>query len=204
MTPRLKARGVKARPWHAPSPRAVRGSAPSWIVICSPCAREFADRGDAFDLTERVTTQSSPDHLIIQTGITDTSGVVTQASVSLQGKRIDLVDREHFRVHLDPRRDQLFISKPVVGRLSALCSVRSTRKLMSRAGDFAGVAVNSVSCDDLSRFYETADLDNGFVALAGLDGIIRGYGPLRPDLMGTDIGAKPGLPRPCCRYGRAR
>jgi hypothetical protein len=48
-------------------------------------------------------------------------------------------------------------------------------------------------CGDLSRFHETADIGSGFVLLVGLDGIVRGYGPLKPELMGTDLSRAPGF-----------
>jgi diguanylate cyclase (GGDEF)-like protein len=44
-----------------------------------------------------------------------------------------------------------------------------------------------VSCDDLSRFYQTVDIGDGFVMLAGFDGVVRGYGPVRPDVVGTHL-----------------
>lgn len=76
----------------------------------------FAEKGEKFDLADWLRTQSSPDHMTLQIGITNSAGVVTQNSVPMHGKRIDLADREHFRVHLDPERDAMFISQPVVGR----------------------------------------------------------------------------------------
>jgi diguanylate cyclase (GGDEF)-like protein len=153
----------------------------------------FAEKGGAFDLSEWVRTQSSPDRMILQIGLANPAGVVTQTSVPLNGQQVDLADREHFRVQLDPDRDAVFISKPVVGRITKRCSVQFTRKMLDRHGQFAGVGVNSVSCEDLSRFYQTVDIGDGFVMLAGLDGVIRGYGPVRPDLWGMDLSQAPGF-----------
>jgi diguanylate cyclase (GGDEF)-like protein len=69
--------------------------------------------------------------------------------------------------------------------------VQYSRKLLDGARHFAGVGVVSVSCDDLSRFYQTVDVGDGFVMLAGLDGFVRGYGPVRPDVVGTDLSRQP-------------
>ncbi|MGD0431551.1 MAG: EAL domain-containing protein [Acetobacteraceae bacterium] len=153
----------------------------------------YAEKGSSFDLTQWVRTQSSPDQMTLQIGIVGPTGLVNQMSPPVDGQKIDIADREHFRVHLDPERDSLFISKPMIGRVSQRCSVQYSRKLFDRDGQFAGVGVDSVSCDDLSRFYQTAEIGEGFVMLAGLDGAIRGYGPLRPDLMGMDLSHAPGL-----------
>lgn len=153
----------------------------------------FAEKGSAFDLTEWLRTQSAPDHMTLQTAIADRTGAVTQSSMPLSGRQISIADREHFRVHLDPDRDAIFISQPVIGRVSGRCSVQYSRKLVDRDGHLAGVGVNSVSCRDLSRFYQTVDIGDGFVILAGLDGVIRGYGPIRPDVVGSDINQMPGF-----------
>lgn len=153
----------------------------------------FLEKGEAFDLMDWVRTQSSPDRMTMQIGIANRAGLVAQDSVPLNGQQIDLADREHFCVHLDPERDALFISKPVLGRVTGRCSVQYTRKLLDHAGQFAGIGVNSVSCEDLSDFYETADIGDGFIMLAGLDGIVRGYGPWRLSVMGADLSRTPGF-----------
>jgi len=113
----------------------------------------FAEKGSAFDLREWIRTQSSPDHMTLQIAIVDRTGAVTQDTVPLNGQQFSIADREHFRVHLDPDRDVIFISRPVIGRITGQCSVQYTRKLLDHDGRFAGVGVNSVNCDDLSRFY---------------------------------------------------
>jgi diguanylate cyclase (GGDEF)-like protein len=152
-----------------------------------------AEKGGAFNLMEWERTQSSPDHLTLQLALIDRFGFSGQNSAARDGQPVDLSDREHFRVHLDPERDALFISKPVIGRITKQCAVQFTRKILDRDGSFAGVGVDSVSCGDLSRLYETADIDGGFVMLAGLDGIIRGYGPVQPSLIGADLSRAPGF-----------
>src|SRR5882757_5118207 len=54
---------------------------------------DFKKVGAAFDLAEWVRTQSSPDHLILQTSIADTTGLIVQASVPLNGGQINIADR---------------------------------------------------------------------------------------------------------------
>jgi diguanylate cyclase (GGDEF)-like protein len=153
----------------------------------------YAEQGGAFNLMAWLRDQSSPDCLTIEIGMTDRSGQVVQDTLPLGGSPVSIADREHFRVHLDPEGDSLFISKPVIGRVSRRCSLQYSRKLQDFNGHFAGVAVNSASCDDLSRFYETADIGDEFIMVAGLDGVIRAYGPRHPELMGMDFSRDPGL-----------
>ena len=53
--------------------------------------------------------------------------MLVATSVSQDAPRVDLSDREHFRVHLDSSRDELFISQPVIGRSSGKASVQLSR-----------------------------------------------------------------------------
>jgi diguanylate cyclase (GGDEF)-like protein len=155
----------------------------------------ITEQGDHFDLNTWIRTRSSPDHLAPQMGYTDRAGWVVQLSRPMHGHRVNIADRAHFRAQLDPGRDALFISKPVTGRYSQRCSVQYSRKILDRAGVFNGVVVESVDCADLSRFYGTVDFGDGFVILVGQDGIIRGYGPIRPGVIGTNLAASPAFAR---------
>ncbi len=151
----------------------------------------ITEQDGTFDLSAWMASRSSPDHLTIQMGVVSRDGEVLQNSLSLAGQHISIADRPHFRAHLDPEIDSLYISKPVIGRVSNRCAVQFSRKIMDRGGNFAGVAAESVSCDDLSRFYESIDIGDGFIALVGLDGIIRGYGPVQSGVTGLDLSQVP-------------
>jgi hypothetical protein len=118
--------------------------------------------------------QNSESELIIQLSIIDPRGIMVYNTKGMPDKPLDLSDREHFRVHLNSADDKLFISKPVLGRVSKKWSIQFTRKLLNRDGSFAGVAVLSVDPDSFNRFYRSIDVGSkGVITLVGMDGIIR-------------------------------
>lgn len=110
--------------------------------------------------------------LFHQVGIIDARGIYRFSSLA-STPAVDLSDREHFRAHLGSARDDLFISKPVLGRVSNKWTIQLTRRIESE-GRFVGVVVASVDVAYFSRFYADLDLGaHGSVTLLGLDGVIR-------------------------------
>ncbi len=73
------------------------------------------------------------------------------------------------------------------GRVSGEDTIQFTRKLLGPHGEFAGVTVFSLGCTELSRFYQTVELGDGFVSLLSVDGTVLARGPLVPDLIGRTI-----------------
>ena len=116
---------------------------------------------------------------VIDAGIFNQIGVINAAGIYVIGNQtvtphIDLSDREHFKVHLKDTGDQIFISKPMLGRASGKWSIQMTRRITGRNGEFLGVAVVSLDPAYFSQFYGELDIgSNGLMALYGLDGLAR-------------------------------
>jgi diguanylate cyclase (GGDEF)-like protein len=103
-----------------------------------------------------------------------------------------LGDREHFRVHADGRLEGLFISKPVLGRVSGRWSIQFSRRLQTDDGEFQGVIVASVDPYQISRFYNSIDVGRaGTIALVGVDGIVRAGGVSVDAALGADVSREP-------------
>lgn len=154
----------------------------------------YAAQGDRFDFNEWARTQTVPDKMTAAIGMADRTGLVFADTLPIPpGVRI--TDRPHFRTHLDPSRDELYISRPVFGRVSGVATIQFTRKLLGADGEFAGVTVFSLGCNELSLFYQTLDLGDGYVSLLLADGTMLARGPLKPELIGKHLTDDPAFRR---------
>jgi len=108
-----------------------------------------------------------------QVGVIDKDGLYTFTNLKDQ-KKIDLSDREHFKVHKEIYPYNVFISKPVLGRVSHRWSIQMTRRINKTGWIFNGVAVVSFDPTYFLNFYKKIDLgSNGFIALLDRDGYVR-------------------------------
>lgn len=133
----------------------------------------YLEQGDRLDLTA-LTQQGVIDTSIFnQVGVIDANGMYALANRPLTG-RLDLSDREHFKVHVATDTGKLFVSKPVIGRATGKWSIQLTRRISRPNGDFAGVVVISIDPGYFTRFYKELNLGaEGLSALYGLDGVAR-------------------------------
>lgn len=100
--------------------------------------------------------------IALQVAIIDADGYLAYSNLAPATNRVFLGEREHFRVHKDRDVDQLFISRPVKGKVSGKWSIQFTRRIM-RDGRFAGVLVISVSPDTFGAFREKLGLGSGAI-----------------------------------------
>jgi diguanylate cyclase (GGDEF)-like protein len=135
-------------------------------------------RRDTTDLGTIVRTTDVLSEIIVQVAVIDENGILRASNVGPQPTHpTDLSDREHFKVHIDNPADQLFISKPLVGRVSERWSVQVSRRLSNPDGSFAGVVVASLNPEHLTEFYDKIDFgSSASISLIGADGVVRSSG----------------------------
>jgi diguanylate cyclase (GGDEF)-like protein len=152
--------------------------------------RNVESRQDSTDYNTIVRTTDIFSDIIVQVAIIDAHGVLRASNVGPNPtEELDLHDRPHFRAHLRTDKDFMFISKPMVGRVSGKWSIQLSRRFLNAEGTFGGVVVASLDPEHFTNFYDQVDLaSSGSIALIGDDGIVRSAGGQSSDLkMGQDI-----------------
>lgn len=108
-----------------------------------------------------------------QIGVIDENGVYIFSNLD-HHKKIDLSDREHFKVHKQGYAFPFFVSKPVLGRASGKWSFQITRKLEKPDGSFNGVVVASFNPVQFLEQFQRAGLNSSsLIGLVGMDGYAR-------------------------------
>jgi len=107
----------------------------------------------------------------LQVTIVGADGHVLASTRKFSGV-VDLSDREHFLVHRSSPQAGLFISKPVIGRVSKQWSVQATRRIDRPDGTFGGAIVVSEDPAYLTDgFYNSAALgEHGLIAVVSRHG----------------------------------
>ena len=140
--------------------------------------RTVENQLDKSDFHTIVSTTDVLSEIIVQVAIIDAKGIMRASNAGPQpAPPMDLSDREHFQAHLNSKEDHLFISRPVVGRVSRKWSVQVTRRFLDSERNFAGVVVASLNPEHFTNFYNNLDFgSSASIALVGADGIVRSSG----------------------------
>ena len=148
----------------------------------------YAYDASRFDLSTWEKNQQFLTGLTIQVAIINARGVMMMSNIPGSVPGVDLTDREHFRFHVDRETDDLFISKPVLGRVSNKWTIQLTRKIIQPDGSFGGVVVVSLDPAYLSDFYRSIDIgEQGSITLVGRDGIVRARAARTPSDVAQSI-----------------
>ena len=100
-----------------------------------------------------------------QVAVIGPDGIMLYSNLSKPDTRVDLSEREHFKIHSqNPDVDRLFISKPLLGKVSGKWSIQFTRPIM-RGDHFEGVLVVSVSPDLFANFASKLNLESALATM---------------------------------------
>ncbi|MGD1324039.1 putative bifunctional diguanylate cyclase/phosphodiesterase [Pandoraea pnomenusa] len=134
---------------------------------------EYEHRRGEFDLHRTLSEGIVADRFMVLVSLADANGDVFATTLP-DAARVNIADREHFRVHLQSASDGLFISHPVFGRVSRKWVLQFTRRLNRPDGSFAGVVVVSQEPSYFtSDFYTNAVLGQfGQIAVIADDGAL--------------------------------
>jgi diguanylate cyclase (GGDEF)-like protein/PAS domain S-box-containing protein len=127
-----------------------------------------------FPIGVRTALATYPTGSIGQIAVANAAGQVVYSSLDnnlkSQANPVSIADREHFKVHTQRPEPALFISRPVLGRVSGKWTVQFSYPVM-RDGQFDGVVVLSVAPDYLSgHFSEVSSGGNDVTLLVRDDG----------------------------------
>jgi two-component system, NarL family, sensor histidine kinase BarA len=146
----------------------------------------FANRGTTLDLPAEIDNGLVARNVYNLFSIVDEKGNVILSSKPFSP--VNLADREHIRVHMTGDADNLFISKPVLGRVSQRWSLQLTRRLNHPDGSFGGVVVVSMDPQYFTHLYHEIDVGKyGAISLVGADGIVRVRRTGSTDAMGENV-----------------
>lgn len=157
---------MMAKAYHEYLIRTIRQIDQAALLMRSEYSRKSKDMAS---IAQEVFSILNSD-FVFQVAIVGRDGRLSFSNLQRMTDRVDLSDREHFRVHLEREGDFLFISKPLLGRVSQKWSIQFTRKIFNDRGEFDGVIVLSIDPYFLGRFAETVSLgDKDVIALLHQD-----------------------------------
>lgn len=147
---------------------------------------DYQKRGQRVDLAGLVDKGVILGDIFNLYSIIDANGNVVLSSKPFTP--VNLAYREHVRVHRERNDVGLFISKPVLGRVSSKWSIQLTRRIDLPDGGFGGVVVVSMDPFYFTRLYQSADIGaHSVVTLVGMDGVVRARRTAGASEIGQDL-----------------
>lgn len=142
--------------------------------------------GSALDVNADLQRGLNPGPLYKLFTVVDTNGNTVLSSRPFTPT--NLSDREHIKVHAAGHTEGLFISKPVLGRVSKKWSIQLTRRIEHADGSFKGVVVASLDPYYFTRLYDEVKLGpQSSIALIGDDGVVRARRVGHVNSIGQDL-----------------
>lgn len=154
--------------------------------VTSDLRMDYAADRKQFERSVPAAFEAFPEGSLIQVGVIDREGYLAYSS--LGASKQYLGDREHFQIHArHPDKDELFVSRPLQGRVSGAWTIQFSRPILRR-GQFDGVLVLSISPRYLSRTLANLGLNQNDVAgMVRNDGSYLAHSRRIDDLVGKKV-----------------
>ncbi|PMR73670.1 sensor domain-containing diguanylate cyclase [Billgrantia endophytica] len=134
---------------------------------------QYRQQGSGIDLRQWVEQRVIREAMFTIISVVNEAGDIV--SSSQETGRVNYADREFFQAQHEGSGDALFVSEPVLGRVSGRWQIPMSLRISRPDGGFGGVVVMSVDPSNFTDFYRQADLGGqGLLELTGFDGIVRG------------------------------
>jgi diguanylate cyclase (GGDEF)-like protein/PAS domain S-box-containing protein len=121
---------------------------------------EYRDHGGDMARVSGLLRQGPLKGLDVQMTVIGPDGHVVFTDVPGAQPGVYLGDRAHFRFFADGGADQLYISDPVLGRVTKRWGLQLVRPIHDKSGGFIGVVVVFLSPEQLTRFIQPLDVGN--------------------------------------------
>ena len=134
--------------------------------------RDFRRDGKAVKLEELLAASTINPALINFSAIMDENGVIIVGRTgAIPG---NARDRAYFQFHQKRSSDEIFIDRPILGRVTGKWSIPVSRRINKADGSFGGIALITLDPAFFTDLYLKTDLGaNGILAVIGFDGIVR-------------------------------
>lgn len=124
----------------------------------------------AFDATVARHEEYLRNERVIQVAVVDEEGSLLYSRLPQSGAP-NFADRDYFRLQKAAGADRLYISPPVIGRITRQWAIQLSRPLTDAQGRFAGLIVMAVPPPALESIYNDIRLgDKGVISLVRADG----------------------------------
>jgi signal transduction histidine kinase/DNA-binding response OmpR family regulator len=110
------------------------------------------------------------------------------------GVRVNLADRDYFKVMMAAPHDGPYISLPVRNRVTGQWTFYLARQIRDRAGRPLGLAITGIKSGFFEEFFKAVNIGAGSaISLFRADGILLARDPWPADLIGTSFADQPGF-----------
>ncbi|AVP59129.1 sensor domain-containing diguanylate cyclase [Pulveribacter suum] len=131
-----------------------------------------------------------PPGIVMQIAVANAAGDIVYSNLEPGGAppaAVSIRDREHFQVHANGRAQGMYVSRPVLGRVSQRWAVQLSRAVRGEGG-FRGVMVLSLSPDYIAHYLQALSGGTGdVVSLVRSDGAYVARSLRQEEVLGQSL-----------------